>query len=153
MAARLGLKAKLFRNTGTFATPTWNEVKNVKDLTLTIEKAEADVTTRGNDGWRALIGTLKSASIEFQMVDDSEDDDFTAFQESFFADTNIEFAIMNGPMIAAPGGVASEGLRATCQVFNFTRNEELENAIMRDVAIKPTYAVNAPEWIQGTVGP
>ena len=61
---RLGLKAKLYRNTGSYGSPTWNEVKNVKDVTLTIEKGEADVSTRGNDGWRALIGTLKSASIE-----------------------------------------------------------------------------------------
>jgi hypothetical protein len=29
MAVKLGLDAKLFRNTGTFATPTWNEITNV----------------------------------------------------------------------------------------------------------------------------
>jgi hypothetical protein len=148
---RLGLKAKLYRNTGTYSSPTWNEVKNVKDLTLALEKGEADVSTRGNGGWRALIGTLKSASIEFQMVWDTSDDDHTAFHEAFFEDEPIEFAIMDGPMVAPSGDDASQGLRASCSIFNFSRNEELENAIMTDVSIKPTYSQHAPSWFTGTV--
>ena len=59
MAVKLGLDAKLFRNTGTFATPTWNEITNVRDVTLNLEAGEADVTTRGNNGWRATVATLK----------------------------------------------------------------------------------------------
>jgi hypothetical protein len=46
MAVRLGLGAKLYRNTGTFAAPVWNEVKNVKAVNLNLEAIEADVTTR-----------------------------------------------------------------------------------------------------------
>ena len=33
MAIRLGLNAKLYRNTGSYASPTWNEIGNVKDVT------------------------------------------------------------------------------------------------------------------------
>jgi len=73
MATRLGMDAKLYRNTGDYATPTWVEVSNVKDVTLNLEKGEADVTTRANAGWRATVGTLKDASIEFQMVWDTVD--------------------------------------------------------------------------------
>lgn len=29
MSVRLGLDAKLYRNTGTFASPVWNEIANV----------------------------------------------------------------------------------------------------------------------------
>jgi hypothetical protein len=67
MGVRLGLDAKLYRNTGTYAAPVWNEVKNVKDLTLNLEAGEADVTTRGNNGWRATLATLKDGSVEFEM--------------------------------------------------------------------------------------
>ena len=145
MSVRLGMEARLYRNTGTYAAPTWVEVANVKDLTLSLEKGEADVTTRANQGWRATVGTLKEASIEFQMVWDTEDAAFTAIQQGFFTNTPIEFAVMDGD-ITDPD---SEGLRATHDVFNFTRNENLEEAIMVDVSIKPTYAANAPEWITG----
>jgi hypothetical protein len=52
---------------------------------------------------------------------------------------------MSGDM----GDPESEGLRATFDIFSFTRNEALEEAIMVDVTIKPTYAANAPQWISG----
>lgn len=145
MSVKLGLDAKLYRNTGTYAAPVWTEVKNVKDLTLNLEKGEADVTTRGDQGWRATVGTLKDASIEFQMVWDSTDTGFTAFQTAFFGNTPVELAVMDGAM-TDPN---SEGLRALFDVFNFTRNEALEEAIMVDASVKPTYSANAPEWING----
>ncbi|MEQ8790089.1 MAG: phage tail tube protein [Pirellulaceae bacterium] len=145
MATRLGMDAKLYRNTGDYATPVWVEVSNVKDVTLNLEKGEADVTTRANAGWRATVGTLKDASIEFQMVWDTVDAGFDAIRQAFFDNTPIEFAVMDGD-ITDPD---SEGLRATFDIFNFTRNEALEEAIMVDVSIKPTYADNAPEWITG----
>jgi len=145
MATRLGMDAKLYRNTGTYAAPTWVEVSNVKDVTLNLEKGEADVTTRANAGWRATVGTLKDASIEFQMVWDTVDAGFDAIRQAFFNNTPLEFAVMDGD-ITDPD---SEGLRATFDIFNFTRNEALEEAILVDVSIKPTYADNAPEWISG----
>lgn len=146
MATRLGMDAKLYRNTGSFGTPVWVEIKNVKDVTLNLEKGEADVTTRANGGWRATVGTLKEASIEFQMVWDTDDANFTAIQQAFFGNTAIELAVMDGAMTDAD----SEGLRASFEVFNFTRNEALEEAIMVDVSVKPTYSANPPAWINGT---
>lgn len=44
------------------------EIKNVKDLTINLEKAEADASTRANNGWRATFGTLKDASIEIHRA-------------------------------------------------------------------------------------
>ena len=145
MATRLGMDAKLYRNSGSYATPTWEEIGNVKDVTLNLEKGEADVTTRANNGWRATVGTLKDASIEFQMVWDTLDSDFDAIRQAFFNNAAIEFAVMDGD-ITDPD---SEGLRATFDIFSFTRNEALEEAILVDVTIKPTYADNAPEWMTG----
>ena len=83
MPAKLGLDAKLYRNTGTYAAPTWDIIGNVKDLTLNLETGEADVSTRANNGWRATVGTLKDASLEFEMVWDSADTDFTSIRDAF----------------------------------------------------------------------
>ncbi len=143
MSVKLGLDAKLYPNTGSFASPTWNEVINVKDLTLNLEAGEADVTTRGNNGWRATVATLKDGSIEFEMVWDTEDLDFAAIRDTFLSRGAMEFAVMDGG-IAMSG---SQGLRATCMVTNFSRNESLEEAITVSVTVKPTYSVNAPVWM------
>ena len=78
MAIVLGLDAKLFR--GTAGSRATTEVTNVKDLTLNLESGEADVTTRATKGWKASAATLKEASLEFTILYDTEDADFTAFQ-------------------------------------------------------------------------
>ena len=53
---------------------------------------------------------------------------------------------MDGPMTDPD----SQGLRATFDVLSFTRNEALEEAINVAVSLKPTYAANAPAWINGS---
>ncbi|MCI0335710.1 MAG: phage tail protein [Planctomycetes bacterium] len=146
MAIRLGLDAKLYRNTASGGAPTWDLVGNVRDVTLNLETGEADVTTRGNAGWRATVGTLKDASIEFEMVWDTGDADFTAFKDAFFNGTSIELAVMDGD-IATTG---AQGLRAVCRIINFTRSEALEEAITVSVTAKPTYSASPPSWLVTT---
>ena len=69
MTMKLGMEARLYYDAaGMSADPTWTELTNVRDLTLNLEKGEADLTTRANNGWRATEGTLKDASVEFEMV-------------------------------------------------------------------------------------
>ena len=143
MGMKLGMEARLYRNTGDYATPVWTLLPNVKDLTLNLETAEADVTTRANAGWRATIATLKDGSIEFQMVFDDTDTSFTALRDAYLNSTAVEVAVMDGDIATA----GSEGLRASCSVTNFARNEALEEAISFSVTLKPTYADNAPEWL------
>jgi hypothetical protein len=143
MAIKLGLNARLYRNTGSYSAPTWNEVKNVKDVTLNLEAGEADVSTRGNAGWRANIATLKDASLEFDMVWDPTDDDFTAIRTAFLTNASIEFAVLDG----ASNVSGSQGLRATMVITNFSRSEPLEEAITVSVTAKPTYSANPPEWM------
>lgn len=140
---RLGLDCKLFRNTGTQAAPAWNELTNVKDVTLNLEAGEADVSTRGNGGWRATVATLKDASIEFEMVWDSGDADFAAVRDAFLTRSGIEMAVMDGDM----GAAGSQGLRALFAITNFSRNEPLEEAVTVSVTAKPTFSTVAPVWV------
>jgi len=143
MAAVLGMFGKLYRNTGTWAVPIWDEVENVTNVTLNLEKSEADVTTRKNDGWRAMIGALKEGSVDFEMIWDTSDDDFQAIIDSWLNDTVIDVAVMDGDITTT----GSEGLRAEMSVITVTRQEPLEEAMKAVVNIKPTYSDNAPEWM------
>jgi len=146
MGVKLGFEAKLYRNSADYASPAWVEVTNVKDLTLNLEAGEADVTTRGNAGWRATIAALRDGSIEFEMVWDTADAAFTALKDAFFGGATVEFAVMDGDIETA----GSQGLRATMAITNFSRSEPLEEAIKVSVTAKPTYSTNPPEWM--TVG-
>jgi len=143
MAIRLGMEAKVYRNTGTYGAPVWVEITNVRDVTLNLESGEADVTTRANSGWRATAATLKEASVEFEMVWDTADAGFTAIKDAFFDGTNIDLAVMDGDI----GQTGTQGLRAEFGITSFSRSEPLEEAITVSVTAKPAYSVNAPEWM------
>lgn len=138
MAIRLGMQAKMYY--GTAGTRATSEMVNVKDVTLNLEKGEADVTTRGNDGWRATVATLKNGSVEFSMLWDTEDQGFSAIKTAYFSDTAIALTILDGEN--------GEGLDADFTVTNFSRNEPLEEAITVSVTVKPTYSTRAPAWVE-----
>jgi hypothetical protein len=144
MAIRLGMEAKLyFKVGGVGGAGSWVELANVKDVTLNLETGEADVTTRGNAGWRATVGTLKEGSIEFEMVWDTEDTGFSAIKDAYFENQVIGFAVMDGDVATA----GSQGLQADFAITNFSRKEALEEALTVSVTAKPTYSATAPEWV------
>jgi hypothetical protein len=143
MGVKLGLEAKLyFCAAGIGGTPVWTLVTNIKDLTLNIDKGEAEVSTRGGGGWKATIGTLKDASIEWEMVWDTADAGFEAMRSAFFGGTLLGLAVMDGPVAEA----GSEGLWADCAILKFDRDEALEEAVKVSVTAKPTYSANPPQW-------
>jgi len=143
MALVLGMNAKLYYDADGVDEGTWAEIENVKDLTLNLEGGEADVTTRGNDGWKATVQTLKDASIEFEMVWDTVDAAFAALKDAFMDNTSIGIAVMDGD-IEVDG---NEGLTANCAVINFSRAEPLEDAIKVNVTLKPTFHTTPPAWL------
>jgi len=143
MAIKLGMEAKLYYDPAGVSGGSWTELTNVKDLTLNLETGEADVTTRGNAGWRATVATLKDGSIEFEMVWDTTDAGFTAIKDAYFNNTAIGFAIMDGDITTT----GSQGLQADFSITNFSRNEALEEAITVNVTAKPTYSTTAPAWV------
>jgi len=141
MAVKLGMKAVLkYGTAGSTATTTLGNVRNV---TLSLETGEADVTTRANQGWRATAATLKDGSVEFEMVWDTDDAGFTAIRNAWFSSEPLALAILDGPN--------GQGLDADFVVTSFSRNEPLEEAITASVTAKPTYSTRAPAWI-GTGG-
>lgn len=143
MGVKLGMNGKLYYcAAGIGGVPVWTELGNVRNLTLNLSKGEADVTTRGNNGWRANVGTLKEGSIEFEMVWDPADEGFAAIFDGWLNDTVLGFAVMDGDIETA----GTQGLWADCSVINCTRQEGLEEAMLASITIKPTYSANAATW-------
>ena len=138
MAIKLGLDAKLFR--GTAGTQGNIEVTNVKDVSLSLESGEADVTTRKAKGWKLSVATLKEASLEITILYDTEDEDFLAFKEAYFSNTPLSLFVTDGDTTA-------HGLDADFSVTGFTVNQPLEEAVTVKVTAKPTASDRAPVWV------
>ncbi|MBX3435812.1 MAG: hypothetical protein KF847_21040 [Pirellulales bacterium] len=142
MAIKLGMEAVLkYKAGGQAGGGSWTALGNVKDVTLNLETGEADVTTRANAGWRATVGTLKEASVEFEMVWDTADAGFTAIKNAFFNNAVIGLQVLDG--------TSGQGLQADFSITNFSRSEALEEAITVSVTAKVTYSATAPSWIGG----
>ena len=114
------------------------EVKNVKDLTLSMESGEADVTTRATSGWKASIATLKEASLEFGILYDTEDADFTAFRDAYFGNTPLALFVTDGN---------GSGLDADWSITGFSVEQPLEEALTVSVTAKPIASTRAPAWV------
>ncbi len=140
MAFKLGMQAVInFKAGGQAGGGAWAAMGNTRDVTLSMEAGEADVTTRSNNGWRAIVATLKDASVEFEMVWDPEDAAFAAIQSAFMDNEIIGLQVLDGE--------DGEGLQADWMITNFTRSEPLEEAVTVSVTAKPTYSETAPTWI------
>ena len=143
MAYVLGLNAKLYRYDA--AATTWHLIGNTRDLSLSLEKATADITTRGGDGWRQSVATLKDGSVSFQMVYDTEDANFTALQTAFMSSDagDIKFMVLDGVRTVAD----VQGLEAHFTITGFNINQNLEEAMTVDVTMQTAYSSTAPAWV------
>lgn len=136
---KLGLDCKLMR--GTAGATATTEMKNVKNVTLNLEKAEADITTRAASGWRVYAGTLKEASIEFEMLYDTEDEDFTTILNAFLNGTALSMFVSDG---------SGSGLDCDVVITNCGQDQQLEEGVNVNVTARPTItggaSSRAPKW-------
>ena len=126
MAIVLGFDAILMRGTAGVTAAT--KVTNVRDLTLNLKSSEADVT-------------LTEASLEFGILYDTEDADFTAFRDACFGNTPLALFVTDGN---------GSGLDADWSITRFSIEQPLEEALTVSVTAKPTASTRAPSWVQET---
>jgi len=133
----LGMNAKIYQGAAaadptTLAPSTLTEMGNVKDVTLSLEAGEADVTTRANSGWRATAPTLRECSCEFEMVWKPGDAGFEAIKTAFLTAGTVALAVLTG----AHTDSGAEGPVGNWSITNFSRSEALEEAVTVSVTAK-----------------
>ncbi len=142
----LGMNAGLYQGTAGETDPlAMSEVDNVRDVTLTLEAGEADITTRGNSGWRATAPTLRECTVEFQMVWRPGDEVFDAIKTAFLTAGTVALAVLDQKVDVA----GAQGPLGDFSITNFSRNESLEEAIVADVTAK---LARFEEWYEVGAG-
>lgn len=131
---RIGLDGKLYRNSGTFGSPSWVVLEKVNDLALTLEMNEVDASDRSSV-WEMVEKGLGKATVTFDYG--YHEDDATNWQlllTTFLdRDTPLEFAVMDGP-IDTSGEI---GWRITAHVMKASEKQDKEGRLMLDVELKP----------------
>jgi len=140
----LGMNAGLYQGAAGETNPTlMDEVDNVRDVNLSLEAGEADITTRANGGWEATAPTLRKCTVEFQMVWKPGDTVFEAIKNAFLTSGTVAMAVLDQKVTIA----GAQGPLGDYSITNFTRNEELTEAIVADVTAKLAKFV---EWHEVT---
>jgi hypothetical protein len=134
----LGMNAKIYQGTTGSGLDALTEMSNVKDVTLSLEAGEADVTTRANQGWRATAPTLRECTAEFEMLWKPGDTGFDAIKTAFLTSATVRLAVLTGARSAdgTTPEAGSEGVLGDFSITNFSRNEPLEEGVTVSVTAK-----------------
>jgi predicted secreted protein len=131
----LGMNAKVYYHaTVDTALAAMTELTNVKNVTLNLDAAEADITSRANSGWQAIAAALRSAGTDFEMVWKPADTGFAAIKTAYLTSAAMEFAILDQDKATS----GAQGLKGNFTVTAFNREEPIDGAIMVAVTIKLT---------------
>lgn len=140
--AKIGLNGKLhYSATLMGAIPVWTLFSNVRDLTLSLEAGEADVSTRASR-FKMFLESLIDATVEWESVWDPSDTTLTALRTAFLAGNAVALAIMDD-LVATSG---AQGLQADFIITQFGRNEPLADGMMVPITAKPAYSTTPPAW-------
>lgn len=136
MATRRGMDAKLFveMNENEF-----QEVTTVRSVTLATEDAEADATARGNQGWRVMIQTLRTLSVEVETIWDVESAQLMKLVRAHMERTPVRVRVLD-----ATGGA---GVEFVAVVTVVRRQEPLEDVVTATLTLKPAPVSIVPQWL------
>src|SRR5689334_17317838 len=101
MGYTLGIKGKLYRGANTLLNTTWSnsgwtEISTVDDVETSLDKDEADATTRANNGWEQSVGVRKKGELTFGLVYDPDDVGYQKIRDAYLTDTEIAMAVLDG---------------------------------------------------------
>lgn len=137
----VGLNAKAYYNSGTYGSPTWVLTSNVGDVNVTDEMNTTSIQVRSQGGFEVEVAGLRKVAFEFSMVYDQGDSAQTALRSAYAARTKTDFLFLD----QAQATSGSSGLRVLGLLTKFARQEKINEALMVDVRIAPTYdSTNAP---------
>lgn len=143
-----GHKMKMYRNSGTHASPTWTEISEVGDVSIPdLSMGMAELKRRANNFTKNLATLIQAMAVEFRYHSGLGATMFGNLKTDFFAGTAREYAIMNG----AIGTTGNQGLRMFAYVENFPWDQPLEDVPGHDVRLAIAYAEEAsaevdPDW-------
>lgn len=126
----LGRDAKLYA--GAAGSTPATEIKDVKDLSITLTQGEIDVTTRTAQGWKATAPGLREAEISFDLLCGASSTEAKTFLNAYKGNGYVAIKVVDK---STDGLVTFE---ADCMIADCSMEQNLEDAIKLSIKAKPT---------------
>ena len=148
----LGMNGGAYYGTGIYAGTfmaysSLTELTNVRDVTISLERGEADVTTRANNGWRATAATLRDCSVDFEMVWKPGDAGFEKIKDAYLATGTSQNTVEMAFLDQKKSVTGAQGPAGLFSITSFSRSEGLEEAEIVSVTAK---LATFNQWIEVT---
>lgn len=142
MAARIGIDCKLYYKLGGQAAGgSWTEIPDARDLTLAMDKDEADVSRRGVKV-KMFRGALLGIDPEWDQIWNKGAQVLADLRDSYLNDTLIGLRILDGV-----NGAGGEGIEGDFIVFKYEREEKMNGEVALSVGTKTADSTPAPHWV------
>jgi hypothetical protein len=127
---------------GIGGTPTWVEIVEAENVTITPNFSESEVTTRGAGGVKQTEPVELDLTIEFNMPYVRGSTRFLALQAAAFGRSLIGIAAMSGDIAVA----GSEGIWSDMKIFGMPFEEPIDKTVDLKITLKPCYSANPTAW-------
>lgn len=147
MSGVMGFKGKIYVKIDS----TYTEVKIVGDVNVIKKSGETEVTTRNDGGCRTWAKGLREYGCSFFLQKRKGHAGYNAIRDAFRGDDEtLDVIIADGDRTANGTDIVT----MTVQVFDFTEDQKLGDAMGNNVVFKPTWSDTAPaESSVTTAGP
>lgn len=148
MAVLKGIDCKVYRNSGTYGSPTWSLVNPVIEVTVNLENSAFDASNRDSN-YRLQLPALTDISVDLRMHKDKADADFEALEDAAQGRTTIDLLILDGVQTSGD----SDGWRIQGFFTSWNESQPLEDAVTVDATFVPAATANAVAVTTGTTPP
>lgn len=135
-----GFNAKLYRNTGTYAVPVWNEIPIVGDCSINDAREKVSTHTRLTGPVATYEPGVVDISITAKIRVIYDDEDYEAVREAYINGSTLDIMCLDGPLSV----VGVTGYRFLARVFTWSQEQNLGSILYRDIELAPTSS-NAAE--------
>lgn len=147
--SKLGIEAVVYRNTGSYGSPTWSEVTRISDFTPNEKWDVAEIMIRLA---RVKFGAKTTLDIGFtgKLLRDDDDANYLAFVDAARSpDDVVDLLILDGPNDV----VGSIGVRADYQITDNTGSQNPGDVLYMDLNGVPYPTANSPSFAEVEAGP
>lgn len=144
MAYVLGSAAKMYRNTGSYGVPTWNECDQVRGLAVSMSGDKFDARRRVSALYHQYAITGLDISVSWQQLWDLSDADMMVFHAAFLAGTEVDTIFLDGSVSSG----THQGLRIHSVFSKFDQGQGEDALLTADCEVCPG-VTQLPTWFTG----
>ena len=140
-----GHKMKLYRNSNTYASPTWTEIAEIGDVSITdFTMGLAEMKRRANNFTKNLASLFQPIAVEFRLIHGLGATMYGLLRTDHFAGTPREYVVMDGSITTT----GNTGLRIPAYLSQFPFDQPLEDVAGYDCRLDIAYLTSGSPAVE-----